>query len=94
MTESKGNYLTADNWKSGDEQELNTVRNSLSISRRVVERYEKREIELLDRMDKGRAAPTAKQMKKQKIKSSAESIKDYAEQIVRIIDSLHGEING
>mgnify|MGYP001316279353 CR=1 FL=1 len=94
MTESKGNYLTADNWKSGDEQELNAVQNSLAIFRRMVERYEKRETELLDRMEKGQAVPTVKQMKKQKIKSSAESIKDYAEQIVRIIDSLHGEING
>lgn len=94
MAENKSQYLTADNWKSGDEQELNAVRNSLSIFRRMVERYEKRETELLDRMEKGQAALTAKQMKKQKIKSSAESIKDYAEQILRIIDSLHGEING
>jgi len=94
MSEDKGNYLTADNWKSGDEQELNAVRNSLSIFRRMVERYEKREIELLDRMEKGQAAPTAKQLKKQKIRSSAESIEDYAQQIIRIIDSTYGEING
>lgn len=90
MTEDKGNYMTASNWLNSDEQEKNAVENSIAIFRKMLEKYERRLVELNERIAASNPDPSKRNsMEKERINTCAESIRDYAEQILLLVERIN-----